>query len=187
MKKIFISILVLLSFVPFVGINTVRAANYIEAQEGIVCVKSQTKLYSKNDDGSFTETNGRLGAYYSWYSDQYAYDGSANEGYLRVATNEWVKSTDETYIFQSKNYHLTPQIDNYDNVNAKVVTVKYLDAPVYNDYGEKTSEVVPAYSSWKVDMHYSVSSAGLLDYHNYQRIAPNKWICMDDAQVTAIL
>jgi hypothetical protein len=186
-KKLMILILGVLLLSPLFAINTVKADDNgqlvdltkTDGNGEIVAVTTLTHLYSKNDSGNFTLVGNRsLGAMTTWYTDQLYTINGTGDSYLRVSTNEWVK-TNSDLIVQSHNYKMDAQVDNYQNINAKTIKINNQAAPVYNDFGVKTGQTVPADSSWKVDMSYMVGIPGLDSFATYQRIGNNAWIRTD--------
>lgn len=191
MKKFFVSLLGLMLLLPFtISTNVSKAATNVDSSNNIVAVSENTLLYSKNNDGSFTQiANRMLSAKSTWRSDKIIYSEDGTSEYYRVSTNEWVKyvSGQTNTIIQGHNYQMNEQVDNYANVNAKVITIADASAPIYNDFGENTGKTLSPDTSWKVDMHYSIAPTGLVNYRNYQRVGTNQWISMDDAKVSSIL
>lgn len=190
MKQKIMLILGLLLLVPFFGGQVVKAAdtNTSSTFNGTIATKTLTPLYAKGEDGNFTKVGTRsLAAKSTWYSDQSIYNSATQSSFYRVSTNEWVKFGDDT-LAQSPNYKLDAQVDNYQSINAKVIKINNAAAAVYNDFGEKTGQTVPANSSWKVDMSYMVGVPGVDGFNVYQRIGNNAWINLNnDATVIAIL
>jgi len=161
---------------PLFNVSTTKAA---ENDEHIVAVTSLTSLYNKDDPGNFTVSKSRsLVAMSTWYSDQSYTHQTTSKTYYRVSTNEWVEST-PTLIVQTHNYKMDAQVDNYQNINAKVIQINDQAAPIYNDFGVKTDQTVPANSTSKVDMSYMVGIPGLDSFASYQRIGNNAWIRLD--------
>ncbi|MQS53515.1 hypothetical protein [Companilactobacillus mishanensis] len=189
MKKIIVSILAVLLLIPLFNIQTAQAE--VSKVDTILAVNKLTPLYVKDDNGNFTQSKVRsLGEKTAWYSDQ-AYPVELKDGsyavYYRVSTNEWVEDN-VNVIKQSHNHILDAQVDNYQAINAKIIKINNRDAPVYNDFGDKTGATVPANSSWRVDMSYMIAPEGLVGFSVFQRIGNNTWIKLSqDASVTATL
>ena len=187
MKKIIISILGVLLLVPSFGVNTAKADEQVKSDQ-ILAVTVPTVLYAKDNNGNFTKVKTRsVGAYSTWYSDQSYYSGNEQQQYYRVSTNEWVK-TDDTVIVQMHNFKMDAQVDNDQHINAKVIKINNAAASIYDDFGRKTGQTVPANTSWKVDMNFLVGTPGIDGFAAYQRIGTNAWIQLsDDATVTETL
>lgn len=153
---------------------------------------SLVTLYAKGDDNVFRKvTNRALAPTSSWYTDKQVFHGlkvdNTYGNFYRVATNEWAEAVDSNFGVENILGKLTAQVDNYPPMDAKIITVKNgVTAPVYDSYGHRTGQTVPANSSWSTDRLYSYGSGIPLEFIAY-RIGSNQWLSYDDVNITARL
>ncbi|PMD71171.1 C39 family peptidase [Companilactobacillus nuruki] len=130
--------------------------------DGVYSVANITYLYDANG----TQISNRaLGPNTDWYTDQLH---TLNDGfsYYHVATNEYARSSDGTYI---------PYVQSYSG-NATVVYQKGSSIHDFQGYGNKATYLgndLPTGSSWKVDNHANIGGK------EWYEIGNNTWVPQD--------
>lgn len=153
-------------------ISTVAASQ----TNGVVSTSKITYLYTK--EGKMV-TNRALAANTPWITDQIENLPNIGEAY-RVATNEWVKSTDIKYQTTNEYNSSKNGTDNNSNKdiipNTGVATISYTQwgLDLWEGYGTnkyKTGTVLPNNSSWKF-IAKAIDSQG----NAWYEIGKNQWI-----------